>query len=77
MCVKQDNEQRNQVVYLTNHMEETERFPTTVNHGRAMMLSAFKVFSLIMPVVPKGNQCLVKKPSSVETECFSHKAKRQ
>ncbi len=43
MCAKQDNEQRNQVVYLTNHMEEeTERFPTTVKHHRAMMLSAVK-----------------------------------
>lgn len=43
MCVKQENEQRNQVVYLTNHMEEeTERFPTTVKRHRAMMLSAAK-----------------------------------
>lgn len=41
MCVKQANEQRNQAVYLTNHMEETERFPTSMKHHRAT-LSAFK-----------------------------------
>lgn len=28
MCVKQDNKQRDQDVYLTKHMEETEHFPT-------------------------------------------------
>lgn len=65
MCVKQDHEQKNRIVYLTRHVEETLS-RSTERWCDPPSKILFYLFN-----------CLVKRPSNMKTEHLSQSAERK